>query len=715
MRLVPWLILALAICLFVWHASTTQFLQDDSYITYRYARNVARGIGPVFNTGERVEGYTNFLWMMLLAFLGIIGIPFTTIIPLSQVIGVFCGIGVILIFFFFIRRHSTGPPALAPLAALFLAANGSFAYWCVSGMESGLFSLFLAAACFVYLGSSNRSSLIGTSLLLGLSALTRPEGALFWGAVILHFIIRRLAADRSHALSRASFGDLALLLAPFIVMVAPLYIWRLGYYGWLFPNTFYAKTGLASSYLKSGIRYLVDFYKAYGFWGLALVVPVLLGLKYRDRLPRLPFVFALLVLVVHALYTVSVGGDVLRIYRFFVPVYFLFYFVLSEGIWLIPTGTVVRTALLILLVPLTFWGPLMPGKSVRREINFNKYLERGLVDKMSATGRWLNRHLAEDEWFACTTIGAISWFSDRNLVDMLGLTDAVIAHEPEDILGARLYWKERNYNTRHVLERKPQYIYFSTGGKPSAAAERALFLRKRFRVGYFPCLVSMQERGQIFSDVIYKVRPGADTIAIEDPGVNPQFVDLYNLGINLARPRTYDTAIVVFQRCNTVAPPDFAFAWEWMGQVYLSMKKYDEALQSYTRALAIDDWAVSSHTGLGNILFEQGRFAEAAGHFRKAVQYAPDDFEAYLNLSAALAKALDFAAAESALVQVRAKFPGVPDVDLRLAYVLMLAGKFDAAEADLNALLTRYPSLQSARQMLDQVRSRRASAGLPRP
>ena len=40
---------------------------DDAYISYRYAENAAKGLGFVFNPGERVEGFTNFLWTLLLA------------------------------------------------------------------------------------------------------------------------------------------------------------------------------------------------------------------------------------------------------------------------------------------------------------------------------------------------------------------------------------------------------------------------------------------------------------------------------------------------------------------------------------------------------------------------------------------------------------------------------------------------------------------------
>lgn len=37
---------------------------EDAYITYRYSRNLALGLGPVFNPGERVMGFTSPLWML---------------------------------------------------------------------------------------------------------------------------------------------------------------------------------------------------------------------------------------------------------------------------------------------------------------------------------------------------------------------------------------------------------------------------------------------------------------------------------------------------------------------------------------------------------------------------------------------------------------------------------------------------------------------------
>ena len=51
----------------VWQAWALRFVQDDAYISWRYAENLARGLGLVWNEGEYVEGYTNFLWTVILA------------------------------------------------------------------------------------------------------------------------------------------------------------------------------------------------------------------------------------------------------------------------------------------------------------------------------------------------------------------------------------------------------------------------------------------------------------------------------------------------------------------------------------------------------------------------------------------------------------------------------------------------------------------------
>jgi tetratricopeptide (TPR) repeat protein len=658
-RWLPLLLLVLAVGIFSWHASTSAFLQDDSFITYRYARNVARGIGPVFNPGERVEGYTNFLWMMLLATLAIVGLPFSTIIPLSQVIGVIAGAGIIIIFFLLLRRHSRGPPLATPIATLLLAVNGAFAYWCVSGMETALFSLLLIAAAWYWLKGQDRPrDIVTASALLGLAALTRPEGAMFAALFGLHFVIRHLASRT--LLTRPALSRLGLLALPFLALVLPLYAWRLAYYGYLFPNTFYAKTGASTSYLKTGVEYAWGFLKAYGLWGAALAVPVALAGWKRRLLPRDPLFFCLLLLVAHALYVVWVGGDVLRIWRFFVPVLFLFYFLLGEGVWLLRLPRAAGAVLLIALLPLTYFGPFTRPRTVRQDIARNLRLEQGLVDKMSATGRWLNARLGEDDWFACTTIGAVSWHSDRNMVDMLGLTDAMIAHHPEAILQSEWHWKERNYNTAHVLGRRPAYVYFSTGIKPSAEAERALFLRPRFRRGYFACPVTIVERqdGQLlhFTETVYKARPGNDTIPLEPVAEPSGFINRYLDGINLLNVGP-DTAAALFRRCIEQAPGDFGAPWEWLGRIEQDRRRPELAERYYREALERDDWLINSHLSLAGILYGRGDIPGAARHLARIVEYAPDYLDGYTGLYAMMDALGDSTGAADLLARINARFP----------------------------------------------------------
>jgi hypothetical protein len=68
-----WLLLAGAIALVVL-AFSHVWIVDDAYITFRYAHNLAEGRGLVFNEGEYVEGYTNFLWTVLMALAELFGI-----------------------------------------------------------------------------------------------------------------------------------------------------------------------------------------------------------------------------------------------------------------------------------------------------------------------------------------------------------------------------------------------------------------------------------------------------------------------------------------------------------------------------------------------------------------------------------------------------------------------------------------------------------------
>lgn len=89
---VTFLLLAAAAAFYVYQAASFwNQVNDDAYITFRYSLNLARGVGPYYNPAERVEGYTNFLLMLLLA--SVIGIGGAAAAPgAAKIVGILAGI-----------------------------------------------------------------------------------------------------------------------------------------------------------------------------------------------------------------------------------------------------------------------------------------------------------------------------------------------------------------------------------------------------------------------------------------------------------------------------------------------------------------------------------------------------------------------------------------------------------------------------------------------
>ena len=148
---------------------------DDAYISFRYAKNFVDGHGLVFNPGERVEGYTNFLWVILSAVsLQVSVAPEVT----ARIIGILCCLGTIAVIIRFSPLNNRFPQLLW-MPALFLAANPSFAVWATGGMETPLFAFLITLGVLLAADGAQKERLpLSSAILLGLGALTRPEGIL---------------------------------------------------------------------------------------------------------------------------------------------------------------------------------------------------------------------------------------------------------------------------------------------------------------------------------------------------------------------------------------------------------------------------------------------------------------------------------------------------------------------------------------------------------
>lgn len=426
---------------------------DDSFISYRFARNWADGSGPVYQAGDRVEGYTCFGWVALLA--GAHRLGFDVELA-SKVLGIAAGVLCIIGVAAISHRLLNGRPAY--LAAPFvLALSPFYAAWACSGMEATLFSAMIVWAAYALALDESRSPLIpGAAVLLGLSALVRPEGMLF-GAIALASVIamRNKRAGRWTPLKWAG---------TFCAIVAPYLAWRVTYYGSLVPNTFYAKTGRGLERLVSGAWCAANFAE---YQGLAFVALCAIGILSLSRIaPGAASRFVRYGVLAFFAYVVWAGGDILHI-RFFVHVMGLLALCAAAGLDRITSSwrweqagapVVTYCALALAWVCLSGIGDYR-ALSARDQFGAAYVVSnsRNVRNANIPLGKWLAAHAKPSSSVAAWDIGGLGYYSGLRVIDMYGLTDRTIAR----LIHSRTSDQQK---IAYVESKRPEFIV--TYGKP---------------------------------------------------------------------------------------------------------------------------------------------------------------------------------------------------------------------------------------------------------
>jgi len=456
------------------HAALYAFLTDDAFISFRYARNLAHGAGLVFNAGgERVEGYTNFLWVLVLALLDRVGVRPDLAAPALSLL---CTLALLAVVGRFSMRWFPPGSPWAAVPVLLLAITRSFAVWSTSGLETRAFELFVVAGLFQTWEEIEGQRLgraaprLPSGVLFGLAALTRPDGVLFaaiaWavGAVALAGRFERL---RSWALRAWT---------PCVLLVGLHLAFRWLYYGDLLPNTWYAKA--AGQWMRGwGLQYLAAWVLEYSLYLWLPVLAAAFAVRSRTT-PRAVF-FALMLapIAAHSAYVVSVGGDHFEfrpLDLYFVPIFVLgtiglhvlwgrFRWVAAALAGLLAYATIALPLATHLQFPNAYLAGF-PGNAPPAERD--EYLHRGLLgwppppllalyrdllgelthhfvgirqeehERFLGLAReeglrlrsWVERGvLPADLHVAVDCVGAIPYYSGFRTLDRLGLTDATVA------------------------------------------------------------------------------------------------------------------------------------------------------------------------------------------------------------------------------------------------------------------------------------------------
>ncbi|HET7340247.1 MAG TPA: hypothetical protein VFL90_02205 [Methylomirabilota bacterium] len=387
-------------------AGVSGFPLDDSWIHLHFARNLAEGLGFVYNPGRPVAGSTAPLWTLLLAAAALVGGASVTT---AKALGVACTLAAALL----TRRAALAwgaPPAVALVAAVALTWTGPIAWGALSGMEVGLAALLVAAALWAHA----RERVWATALLAALAVAARPESALL---IPLLLLARPLTPHRLVAFVALP----ALVLAPFVA-----FSWAT--VGAPYPATAAAKVEGGLLGWLGGIREPITltlgarpwaFLREWALWlwrtHALLPLALLPGVPLAWRRGGRALGVVALALLVHPL-----GMALLAPYRG--PGF-------QEGrysIHLLPLAAVVlalavshsrlrvRQALALLWLTLAL-GALMPAAE--------RYAwgVQNIEAMQVRLGHWLAAHTAPRARLAVNDIGAIAFVSRREIVDLMGL------------------------------------------------------------------------------------------------------------------------------------------------------------------------------------------------------------------------------------------------------------------------------------------------------
>ncbi|OXM71149.1 hypothetical protein [Amycolatopsis vastitatis] len=457
-------VLALTLGLSLLHQLLFATVTEDALITFRYAQNIADGNGPVFNPGERVEGYTNFLWLVLIALpRAAFGADVETA---AVVFGVLSALGCVLVSCFLVNRivaAATPPgteprPALGVAAAVLTASAGGLAVYGPSGSEVPLFVLLVLSLGYAL--AARRPVVAG--VLVAFAVMTSPEGLVV--AVLAGLWLVGAALKEKHSW----WAPVGYALGALVFLI-PRLAWRATFYQHFLPAPLAAKLGgPLGAQLDAGWPYVSGFALAHqGFLLLGLVAAVALLLRrtesaFRGEVEARALIWLLFVTAAGlAVAAVLVGGDPGPSWRLLAPVPPLLA-VASASVFGVLTVDAEgkpsprRRSSATRLVPVTACG--LAGIAVLVSVFSPEMLDRvrdwrAHGTELAEIGGWLGEYLPPGSVVSAAAPGSLATHGGQLLIiDVLGRTDDHIAREG-----------------RHEGGTSTDYDYVVNGRRPTVA------------------------------------------------------------------------------------------------------------------------------------------------------------------------------------------------------------------------------------------------------
>jgi arabinofuranosyltransferase len=435
---------------------------DDTYIHLRFAHNLASGYGIVWNIGDPpVEGSTSLLWMLMLAGIEALGFQ-----PVWWLIYICAACAVLVIVQSFLLLQALSPDSLLEnlTAATLLALSPRLMLWALTGLEVAFYAFVMAACAFLYvLYRKGRVHSWVVGIAFALSSFIRPESmGLFAITLMFDGLIEYFKKNRN-------YRPVIWMLASFLLVFLPIFFWKWSYFGYPFPNTYYNKTGGGWIQIQAGFEYILTNFIEILVPAGVLGVSFIFGIFKRQFNPEKTY---LLVLFLAFWFIVAInGGDYMLKGRFITPSLPILYVMGGIGLTRLISklNGRYRIPLLTLTLAIGFWA-WNPSESIAQS-TINKSFPNARQGKPKAMistpefvamGRALKEISEPGESIALVPIGAVAFYSDMRVYDMVGLVDPVIAHEPFDLKYIEDSWRPGHDkgNGQYILSLEPTYIIF---------------------------------------------------------------------------------------------------------------------------------------------------------------------------------------------------------------------------------------------------------------
>jgi len=441
------------------------YTTDDPFITFRYSENLIHGCGLAFNPGERIEGFSNPTWLLIMGVFAALtekGNPLT-LLWISKFLGIQLAAASVLIIYSAERRVH---PERIPIASLVMALNPCLFVWSVGGLETTLCTFLVALVLYDEL--VNKNGTLGAAA-MGILAVSRPEMPL----LLIVYLLLTFPGNKIAQMA---------VKAKLLVLILPAIFWlvfRILYFSDIFPNTYYAKA--TSHDLRAGFLYLTHSFILLNFY--YFLTPASLAGFIDQKKPGVRF--ASIMTAAYFFFIVFSGGDWMPAGRFLVHILPLTAWITAGGVFIIfdwlKIGSNRVMAVSLILVMLLGLVPSM--RYIHSKFGISPYpweslsIESPVFPHYLEMGKWLGDNSDNHDVIALGEAGLIPYIAGNRVIDCFGLLDKHIARLP-----GKMHIK---FDPDYVMEKEPEYILLLgeiEGGKITTSFTycRQLFYHRNF-------------------------------------------------------------------------------------------------------------------------------------------------------------------------------------------------------------------------------------------